>query len=154
MVAWLQNPHHEHQQRRKNGGNRILNIINKILMTFEQNVDYEALNLISKEKKYSNNELINLFSQFLTSQKAAELHAKFVKNEYYKQEIDGVPEYMINGRALFYLTYLQKEKDREEIDLKLKKISYGSIKFNKYFPFFALIVSALAITVTIILKSC
>ncbi len=110
-------------------------------MTFEQETDYEALSLISKDKKYTNGEFVKLFSNFLTPQKAAELHARFVTNEYYKQTVDGVPEYMINERALFYFTYLQREKAKEDADLKLKQITYDSAKINKLLPLYALAIA-------------
>lgn len=123
-------------------------------MTLEQQVDFKALSLISKNKTYSNSDLVNLFSNILTTQKAAELHKKFVENEYYKQSVSGIPDYIIHDRALFYLDYLQKEKEKDDLDYKLKQISYDSIKWNKKFPLYAVCVAILAISVPIILKSC
>ena len=46
-------------------------------MTLEQQVDFKALSLISKNKTYCNSDLIALFANILTPSKAAELHKKF-----------------------------------------------------------------------------
>jgi hypothetical protein len=37
--------------------------------------------------------------------------------------------------------YREKESERNELDNKLKKITISNIRFNKYFPFFALIIA-------------
>jgi len=123
-------------------------------MTLEQQIDFKALSLVSKNKTYSNSDLVILFSNILTPSKAAELHKKFVENEYYKQSVSGIPDYILHERALFYLDYLQKDKDKDDLDYKLKQISYSSIKWNKNFPFIASCIAILVIAVPVLLKSC
>ena len=123
-------------------------------MTLEQEIDYKALGLISKNKTYSNSDLVTLFSNILTPSKAAELHKKFVENEYYKQSVSGIPDYVLHDRAIFYLDFLNKEKDKDDLDFKLKQISYDNVKWNKNFPMYALCVAILAIGVPLIIKSC
>ena len=118
-------------------------------MTLEQEVDYKALSLISKTKTYSNSDLVNLFSNILTPTKAAELHKKFVENEYYKQSVSGIPDYVLLDRALFYLDFLSKEKDKDDIDIKLKRITISNSKFQKWTPIVSAFIATLSIVATI-----
>ncbi|NOT94408.1 hypothetical protein [Ferruginibacter sp.] len=118
-------------------------------MTLEQEIDYKALSLISKNNTYSNSDLVTLFSNILTTSKAAELHKKFVENEYYKQAVSGIPDYVLHDRALFYLDFLNKEKDKDEIDIKLKRITISNSKFQKWTPIVSAFIAMLSIIATI-----
>ena len=63
--------------------------------------------------------------------------------------------YSISMKAVFeqtFSSYYKKMKEQESIDYNLKKISLGSIRFNKYFPMAAILVAIIAIVSPIAVK--
>lgn len=122
-------------------------------MTLEHEIDYKALSLISRNKTYSNGDLVDLYTNFLTPSKAAELHKKFVENEYYRQTVSGIPNYELHDRAIFYLDFLKKEKEKDDIDIKLKQVTISNSKFQKYTPIVSAIIATLSLIATIIIAN-
>ncbi|MGF2414577.1 MAG: hypothetical protein ACQUYJ_19735, partial [Ferruginibacter sp.] len=54
-----------------------------------------------------------------------------------------------HDRALFYLDFLNKEKDKDEIDIKLKRITISNSKFQKWTPIVSAFIAMLSIIATI-----
>lgn len=57
-------------------------------------------------------------------------------------------KYAITYLGRSHLLWLKLEKDKEDIDSKLKTISYNSIRLNKMLPIWSLIVAAMAMLIT------
>ena len=124
-------------------------------MTLEEQRDYTALSYFFNNPKVSMSDIVTYLSNIVGNENAPKIYEKYVKEGYFNIEfINGSNQYTISEGGKIYTAYLKKEIDKEDIDIKLKKISISNIGFNKYFPSIAVGVAILSIIVPILLRQC
>ena len=140
-------------------------------MTFDEEREYTALsNLFTSEKKsLLFGEIIELFTQniwepeFSLNMFIALRDKGYLKitDEHLTIHPDGTRtdspanvKYVLSKLGIEVYLYRAKEKARDEIDGQLKSITLSNIKFNKYLPLTAAIISAIAIIVSAWINGC
>ena len=131
-------------------------------MTHAQNEEIHFLEVLKKrtDKKgdlYPKGELIgDVYEGRMKSDRAYEIFELFKVKEYLDERDHsknvGGKLYGISDAGRWYLDTLLNEKEKEDADLKVKNISYSSLKFNKYFPAIAAAIAVLAIVVPILIR--